>query len=67
MRKSGDHQRGITTLTHMRIYKHQIPGGMMSNLVGQLDLQGMHDRLPEVVAEIPRVRKEVGYPPLVRL
>ena len=65
VRKSGDHQRGITTLTHMRIYKHQIPGGMMSNLVGQLDLQGMHDRLPEVVAEIPRVRKEVGYPPLV--
>lgn len=65
VRKRGGHQRGITTLTHMRIYKHQIPGGMMSNLVGQLDLQDMHDRLPEVVAEIPRVRKEVGYPPLV--
>ena len=65
VRKRGKHQRGITTLTHMRIYKHQIPGGMMSNLVGQLDLQNMHDRLPEVVAEIPRVRKEVGYPPLV--
>lgn len=65
VRKAGGHQRGITTLTHMRIYKHQIPGGMMSNLVGQLDLQGMHDRLPEIVAEIPRVRKEVGYPPLV--
>ena len=65
VRKRGHHQRGITTLTHMRIYKHQIPGGMMSNLVGQLDLQNMHDRLPEVVAEIPRVRKEVGYPPLV--
>lgn len=65
VRKAGKHQRGITTLTHMRIYKHQIPGGMMSNLVGQLDLQNMHDRLPEIVAEIPRVRKEVGYPPLV--
>ncbi len=65
VRKKGHHQRGITTLTHMRIYKHQIPGGMMSNLVGQLDLQNMHERLPEVVAEIPRVRKAVGYPPLV--
>lgn len=65
VRKRGGHPLGITTLTHMRIYKHQIPGGMMSNLVGQLDLQDMHDRLPEVVAEIPHVRREVGYPPLV--
>lgn len=65
VRKAGGHQRGITTLTHMRIYKHQIPGGMMSNLVGQLELQNMRDRLPDIVAEIPRVRKEVGYPPLV--
>ena len=59
------HKRGISTLIHMQVYKHQIPGGMMSNLVSQLEGQHASDRLADVVAEIPRVRAEVGFPPLV--
>jgi len=44
---------------------HQIPGGMMSNLVSQLEMQGAKDRFDDVLAEIPSVREELGYPPLV--
>lgn len=44
---------------------HQIPGGMISNLVSQMKEMGVLDRLDEVFAEIPRVRAELGYPPLV--
>jgi len=58
-------KRGITTLLSMEVFSHQVPGGMMSNLVSQLELQKALDRLPDVLAEIPRVRAEVGYPPLV--
>lgn len=43
----------------------QVPGGMLSNLVSQLKVQKALDRLPEVMAEIPRVRGDFGYPPLV--
>lgn len=43
----------------------QVPGGMMSNLANQLKEQGALDRIQEVFAEIPRVRKDLGYPPLV--
>ena len=43
----------------------QIPGGMISNLSSQLKEQGALDRMGEVLAEVPRVRKELGYPPLV--
>ena len=58
-------KRGITTLLSMEVFSHQVPGGMMSNLVSQLEIQKALDRLPDVLAEIPRVRAEVGYPPLV--
>lgn len=58
-------KRGVTSLLHMEVFSHQVPGGMMSNLVSQLELQKATDRLPDVLAEIPRVRAEVGYPPLV--
>ena len=58
-------KRGISTLAHMQVYSHQVPGGMMSNLVSQLETQKAADRLGEVLEEIPRVRAEVGYPPLV--
>ncbi len=58
-------QRGITTLLSMEVFSHQVPGGMMSNLVSQLELQKAGDRLTDVLKEIPRVRAEVGYPPLV--
>ncbi len=65
VRKRGHYKRGVSSLTHMHVYSHQVPGGMMSNLVAQLAVQNAEDRLPEVMAEIPKVRAEVGYPPLV--
>ncbi|MBD3641554.1 MAG: sodium-extruding oxaloacetate decarboxylase subunit alpha [Marinobacter sp.] len=43
----------------------QVPGGMMSNLANQLKEQGALDRIQDVFEEIPRVRKDLGYPPLV--
>ncbi|MCL5292308.1 MAG: acetyl-CoA carboxylase biotin carboxyl carrier protein [Actinobacteria bacterium] len=58
-------QRGVTSLTHMQVFSHQVPGGMISNLISQLEQQKAVDRLDEVLQEIPRVRAEVGYPPLV--
>jgi len=47
------------------ILVHQIPGGMFSNLISQLKEQNALDRLQEVLEEVPRVRKDLGYPPLV--
>jgi oxaloacetate decarboxylase alpha subunit len=47
------------------VLQFQIPGGMMSNLVKQLRDQNAERRLPEVLKEVPKVRKELGYPPLV--
>jgi len=44
---------------------YQVPGGMLSNLIAQLKQQNALDKLPEVLQEIPQVRKELGYPPLV--
>ena len=44
---------------------HQIPGGMTTNLVSQLKEAGAIDKLGDVLAELPRVRRELGYPPLV--
>ncbi|NLM29808.1 MAG: sodium-extruding oxaloacetate decarboxylase subunit alpha [Methanomicrobiales archaeon] len=44
---------------------YQLPGGMISNLVSQLQEQSALDRLEEVLEEIPRVREDLGYPPLV--
>jgi pyruvate carboxylase subunit B len=43
----------------------QIPGGMLSNLAAQLSEQNALDRMKEVLDEVPRVRKDMGYPPLV--
>lgn len=45
--------------------KYQVPGGMLSNLVSQLKQQGKEDKFDEVLQEIPRVREDLGYPPLV--
>jgi len=47
------------------VLEHQIPGGMLSNLLEQLRMQGAEDRLNEVLIEVPRVRRDLGYPPLV--
>jgi pyruvate carboxylase subunit B len=48
-----------------RVQVYQVPGGMISNLYTQLREQGSLDRIEEVLKEIPRVRKDLGYPPLV--
>ena len=48
-----------------QVLLHQIPGGMLTNLVAQLREAGALDRLEEVYAELPRARRELGYPPLV--
>ncbi|MDD6484619.1 MAG: oxaloacetate decarboxylase subunit alpha [Clostridiales bacterium] len=45
--------------------KYQVPGGMLSNLVSQLKQQGREDAFDEVLKEVPRVREDLGYPPLV--
>jgi len=47
------------------IIVHQIPGGMFSNLLEQLREQKALDKLSDVLEEVPKVRKELGYPPLV--
>ena len=54
-----------TSVIDARVLSHQIPGGMTSNLVSQLREAGALDKLPEVLEEIPRTRKDLGYPPLV--
>lgn len=55
----------IVTGVETEIFKSQIPGGMLSNLESQLNQQGAGDRLTEVLEEVPRVRKDTGYVPLV--
>ena len=47
------------------IFDSQIPGGMISNMESQLKQQGAGDRMKEVLVEVPQVRKDAGYPPLV--
>lgn len=44
---------------------YQVPGGMLSNLLSQLTEQGLQDKYEEVLAEVPRVRADLGFPPLV--
>ncbi len=48
-----------------RVQVNQIPGGMISNLANQLKEQGAIERMNEVLAEVPRVREDLGFPPLV--
>ena len=48
-----------------RVQVNQVPGGMISNLANQLKEQGALNRMNEVLAEIPRVREDLGFPPLV--
>lgn len=48
-----------------RVLVNQVPGGMISNLSNQLKEQAALDRMDDVLAEIPRVRQDLGYPPLV--
>lgn len=53
------------TLVDTNIFLSQIPGGMLSNMESQLTTQGAGDRVDEVMAEVPRVREDAGFPPLV--
>ena len=51
--------------TDTQCLTYQVPGGMLSNLLSQLKTMNALDRLDEALAETPRVRKDLGYPPLV--
>jgi len=55
----------ISEKTDTRVLVYQIPGGMLSNLVSQLKEQNAIDRFDEVLEEMPCVRQDLGYPPLV--
>lgn len=50
---------------NVSVLKNQIPGGMISNFISQLRDMNASDRLPEVLEEVPKVRADMGYPPLV--
>ena len=51
--------------TDTQALNYKIPGGMLSNLISQLKMQNAIDRLDEVLVETPKVREDLGYPPLV--
>ncbi len=51
--------------TNTKALVYQVPGGMLSNLLSQLKQAGKVDQFEEVLQEVPRVRKDAGYPPLV--
>jgi oxaloacetate decarboxylase alpha subunit len=65
LRRKRGYERGVTRINDMKVFDHQVPGGMISNLVSQLEEQNALHRIQEVLSEIPRVRAELGYPPLV--
>jgi oxaloacetate decarboxylase alpha subunit len=51
--------------TNTKALVYQVPGGMLSNLLSQLKQAGQEDKMEAVLQEVPRVRKDAGYPPLV--
>ena len=55
----------VVLSTETDALNYQVPGGMLSNLVAQLTAQNKLEKFPEVLAETPRVREDLGYPPLV--
>ncbi len=57
--------RGYEPIIDAEILVHQIPGGMISNFRSQLEQQGAIEKLPEALEEVTKVRKDLGYPPLV--
>jgi oxaloacetate decarboxylase alpha subunit len=65
LRRRRGFERGVTRLNAMQVFDHQVPGGMISNLVSQLEEQKAIHRMDEVLKEIALVRAELGYPPLV--
>ncbi len=65
VRKKYDSFEAGINAVDVNVLQFQVPGGMLSNLVSQLRQQGAMDRYYDVLEEIPRVRAELGYPPLV--
>lgn len=65
LRRKRGYERGVTRISDMKVFDHQVPGGMITNLVSQLEEQKALHRIGEVLEEIPRVRADLGYPPLV--
>lgn len=74
LRRIRDHFAGVrpkykefesATLVDTDIFSSQIPGGMLSNMESQLRAQGAGDRIREVMEEVPRVKADAGFPPLV--
>jgi oxaloacetate decarboxylase alpha subunit len=65
VRKKYQEFEGQLVGVDINVLVYQIPGGMISNLVNQLREQKALDKLDQVLAEVPRVRQELGYPPLV--
>jgi oxaloacetate decarboxylase alpha subunit len=65
VRKKYAHFEGSLRGVDSRILVAQVPGGMLTNMESQLRQQGAEDRLDEVLSEIPRVREDLGYIPLV--
>jgi len=65
IRKKKGFERGVTRINDMKVFEHQVPGGMITNFVAQLEEQKAVDKLGLVLEEIPRVREDLGYPPLV--
>jgi pyruvate carboxylase subunit B len=55
----------VSERVDVNVLRYQIPGGMLSNLVSQLKEQNALDKFDEVLKETPKVRKDLGYPPLV--
>ena len=55
----------ISMSTDTQCLNYQIPGGMLSNLISQLKMMNAMDKLDEALAETPKVRADLGYPPLV--
>ncbi len=70
-RKSGDIRKKYASFeagiqaVDVNVLQFQVPGGMLSNLISQLRQQNAMDKYYDVLEEIPRVRKDLGYPPLV--
>jgi oxaloacetate decarboxylase alpha subunit len=64
-RKYAEFESAVNNQVKADILISQIPGGMLSNLVAQLRQQKAEDKLEAVLAEMPSVRKDLGYPPLV--
>lgn len=59
------HEYETNTIVDTKIFLYQVPGGMLSNLESQLKQQNAYEKIDEVLHEIPNVRKDFGYPPLV--